>query len=393
MTKLISISADRNIFEEGSAVRARQIEYGKLFDELHIIIFSKKFLGLPEKSQIASNVWVYATNSLSKLFYIKHATKIAGDIIKKNNFSSENSVVTVQDPFETGLVGLNLKKKFGLPLHVQIHTDFLAPNFAKQSFLNGLRVKVAKKLLPKADGVRVVSRRILDSLNSLNRQGSLSGLSFAPGVVPAVLPIFVDIKKIEEAPVNLDLKSKYPQFNFIILIASRLTSEKNIPFAISLFSKLLNVYSRIGLVIVGSGPEEGMLKALVRRLKLQKSVIFEPWQNDLASYYKTANLFLLTSNYEGYGLTLAEAVISHCPVVSSDVGIAPELLRGGQTSPICPVGDMECFFNQISNLIENPGVREQVIHEVYDRLDQVVIFDKKEYLEKYQKGIVETKIR
>lgn len=385
MIKVISVSTDRNIFKENSAVQARQIEYGALFDELHIVVFTKLTSFLPSKIQIAPNVWAYGTHSLSKLLHISQAVKIAERIIADRKFTPENSVITVQDPFETGLVGAKLKKKFALPLHVQIHTDFLNPYFAKESLLNGFRVKMAKKLLPQAGAIRAVSRRIVDGLSGL------SEIFLKPKVTPTILPIFVDIKKIENAPVTVDLKKKYPQFNFIILMASRLTKEKNISFAIKVFEKLVSVYPKIGLVIVGSGPEEKKLASLAKRLKITKNVIFEPWKDNLASYYKTANLFLLTSNYEGYGLTLVEAATALCPVVSSDVGIAPELLKDGAISPICPVGDIACFFNHISNLIENPGIREHLIHESHDRLGKVAIFDKSEYLKKYRESIESAK--
>ena len=72
------------------------------------------------------------------------------------------------------------------------------------------------------------------------------------------------------------------------------------------------------------------------------------WQDDLTSYYKNADLFLNVSNYEGYGLAL-EAAISGCPIVTTDVGIAPELQKSGATISICPVGDVICIADGIIN--------------------------------------------
>lgn len=384
MKKVISISTDRNIFKEDSAVRVRQAEYGALFEELHIIVFTKTSAYLPKKVQIAPNTWVYGTHSVAKLFHISRAEKIAGSIIVDRKMSSGNSVVTVQDPFETGLVGARLKKKFGLPLHVQIHTDFLSPHFSRQFFLNSFRVRMAKKLLPQADAVRVVSKKIADSL-SVSAEVKLK-----PGIVPTVLPIFVDINKFENSPATLDLKKKYSQFNFIILTASRLTTEKNIPLALEVFTKLVAIYPQIGLVIVGSGPEEVNLKWAAKQLGVEKSVIFEAWQNDLFSYYKTADLFLLTSNYEGYGLTLVEAVASRCPVVSTDVGIASELFDIAESSKngsVCPIGGSECLFKSISQFIQNPDIRDKSVNESLGRLDRVLISDKSTYLKRYRESL------
>lgn len=375
--KVISIGTDRNIFKQGSAVEGRTKEYGTLFDELHIVVFSRFFQFLPRKKQISDNVWAYGTNSFSRFFYIRDAKKTAKKIFKKINNGSK-IIVTTQDPFETGLVGLSLKKDLKLPLHVQIHTDFLSPHFSKGSILNNYRLKIAKRVLKEADALRVVSKKIMHSL---------SNVELKSGVVPTVLPIFVDVEKFEKAEIKEDLKKKYPQYNFIILIASRLTKEKNIPMALEVVRRLSFAYPKIGLVIVGSGPEKGRLERLTRRFGIQKHVVFESWKDDLISYYKTANLFLLTSDYEGYGMSIVEAISSHCPVVSTDVGIASEILKDGEKPFVCGVRDTACFFKQISHLIENPQFREHYVHEAHNHLDQITAQDKKTYLSQYKESI------
>ncbi len=376
---VISISTDRKIFEQASPVRARQIQYGGLFDELHIVVFSSRFSHIPAREQIAPNVWVYSTRSLTKLQYIGDAVRIAQTVARERSLSKENTIVSVQDPFETGVVGIRLKKKLGMPLHVQIHTDFLNPYFKKGSIFQAFRVHTGRAVLAQADAVRVVSKRIAESLSKIKLQ---------PGVEPQVLPIFVDIKKIEEATATIDLKKKYPQFNFIILMASRLTPEKNIPFAMDVFKKLHEEYKKIGLVIVGSGPEKHRLVAYARKLGISDSIVFEDWQNDLVSYYKTANMFLATSIFEGYGMTLVEAVASHCPTISSDVGIARDVLTSTNGTFVCPVGDTACFFNAISQLIENSGLRETISYEAASRLNLVVSANESEYLEQYKANVL-----
>jgi glycosyltransferase involved in cell wall biosynthesis len=82
----------------------------------------------------------------------------------------------------------------------------------------------------------------------------------------------------------------------------------------------------VGLVIVGSGSEESELKNLAQKLGIENAVIFEGWQNNLASYYKTCDCFLVTSWYEGYGMTLVEAAAVGTKIVSTDVGIAKEVV-------------------------------------------------------------------
>lgn len=110
-------------------------------------------------------------------------------------------------------------------------------------------------------------------------------------------------------------------------MASRLTREKNIGLAIEAIREIIKSKPRTGLVIVGSGQESEKLKAKSAKLNLEKNVIFEPWidQETLYSYYKTADLFLVTSLYEGYGMTLVEALAAGCPIVSTDIGVAREM--------------------------------------------------------------------
>jgi glycosyltransferase involved in cell wall biosynthesis len=120
-------------------------------------------------------------------------------------------------------------------------------------------------------------------------------------------------------------------------MASRLTKEKNIGSAINAMSDVALRYPRTGLVIVGSGPEKDNLKFKIKNFppeadqppleNLLDNIIIESWTDDLVSYYKTCDLFLLTSNYEGYGRTLVEAAAAGCKIISSDVGVADEILE------------------------------------------------------------------
>src|SRR3989344_3744713 len=291
--KVLSIGSDRNLFVDGSAAQKRIKEYGKLFNELHIIVFSKQKSQITNhKSQIADNIWVYPTNSRNKLFYLLDAYRIGKNLIGNWKLEIGNCAVSAQDPFEAGLVGWLLKRKYKLPLQLQIHTDIFNPYFYRESLKNKLRVWLAKFLLPLSDGIRVVSERIKQSLITQLPNYRLPII---------VLPIFVDIKKIQSAKIKMDLRQKYPDYDFRILMASRLTKEKNIGLAIEAMTEVAIKYPKALLVVVGEGSEAEKLKVKSEKLKVADNVKFEPWTDDLASYYKTADIFLLTSNYEGYG--------------------------------------------------------------------------------------------
>ncbi len=292
---------------------------------------------------------------------------------KKILVASGYWLITSQDPFEAGLAAWMLKKIYKIPLQIQIHTDFLSPYFWKESLINKLRVLLAKFLIPRADGIRVVSERIRASLVAsaclpVGRANSLAPIT--------VLPIFIDVKAIKNAPISIDLHKKYSQFDFIILIASRLTKEKNIGLAIEAMSELVKKYPKLGLVVVGSGPEHKALQKLI--VKGQSSnVVIEPFvsQDTLFSYYKTADLFLLASNYEGYGRTAIEAMAVGLPVFMTDVGLAGETLVNEENGVVVPVGDREAIVDSISSLITDKSKKDKLSTNALKTVEKLITKD------------------
>ena len=338
---ILMISADNKLFEKGSAVQQRMFKYGKLCDQLIIIVFTKRGFA---KIQLAKNIWLYPTNSYDKLFFICDAYKIvkkeilrgvytersecaqndAGKSVQSDNYFlkharqsfSKRWLITTQDPFEAGVVGYLTKKRFKIPWQVQIHTDFLNQYFWQESFKNKIRVILAKWLLPRADSIRVVSDRIKNSLINKLRISNDNIL---------VIPIYVDAEKIKNESPKFNLRQKYSNFDHIILTVGRLAKEKNHKLLLDGFSVFVKKYSKSLLVIVGDGSERKNLEAQIKSLDLTNNVVIEGWQDDLVSYYKGADLFVFNSKYEGYGMAVIEAMTAGLPVLMTDVGCAYDL--------------------------------------------------------------------
>lgn len=365
--KVLLISTDRNILKDGSPVRTRMSEYGTNADSIDIIVFSKKTDNVSVR--ISDNVTAFPTNSINRWLYFFDAISI-GKKLKGAD------IVSSQDPFETGLAGFVISKKVGAKFHIQIHTDIFNPYFIAESFLNRLRLIIARYLLPKAHGVRVVSKRIKNSLvsNKCNLKND-----------PIVLPIFVDVKRHEEALLKFDLRQKYPQFEFIFLVASRLSREKNTLMILEVFERLLKKFPKIGLVIVGDGEVKRCLMLYVADHKLKPNVIFEGWQNDLSSYYKTADAFVAFSDYEGYGMTLVEAASCRIPIITSEVGLVGDVLESGKEALVCKARDTDCLVEKMSQVIEDDELRNSIIDNAYNKVNERAILDKGEYLLEYKK--------
>ncbi len=207
------------------------------------------------------------------------------------------------------MLGLFIARMLNVPLHVQVHTDFLSPHYTQHSFLNRLRVAIAGFVLHRAQHVRVVSDRIKDEIV----------VHYRLKTHISVLPIFVDVEKFRDAPRLSGLEACFEQFKTKLLIVSRLEPEKNVALAIESFAKASPRESC--LIIIGSGSEEEKLKKLTQEKNIAERVFFENAAAPI-DYYPIVDLVLVTSHYEGYGLVIIEALAAGKPVLSTDVGIA-----------------------------------------------------------------------
>ncbi|OGG80374.1 hypothetical protein A3A39_04280 [Candidatus Kaiserbacteria bacterium RIFCSPLOWO2_01_FULL_54_13] len=304
--RVLLISTDRTIFEEGSATRRRHRAYAKCFEELHVVSVSEG----PMSAVRDGNLTIYPVPPYGAFFRslsrrIQATFSIAG-IISRYNID----VVTVQDPFEVGLAALvgmmGTKAKF----HVQVHTDFLSPEYARLSFINRARVFISGFVLRRASRIRVVSERIKASIQDKYRLP----------VPITVLPIFTDVER-KNVSSDEGLRRRFEKHKTKLLVVSRLEPEKNVALALHSFAESAPYDSC--LIIVGSGRKRKALERQANFLGIRDRVYFEG-HVDPTQYYVIADVILVTSQYEGYGLVIVEALAAGKPVLSTDVGIARE---------------------------------------------------------------------
>ena len=234
--KILQIGADRSkrgiLFPDSPAFK-RQEAYAKRFGHLDIIGFSLKGEARPVD---AASLRIYPTGSPAKWRFGFDALRIARGLERPD-------VVSVQDPFETGLVGWLIARRFKVPLHVQIHTDFLSPAYAQLSLMNRARVLLAGFVLRRAAGIRVVSNRIKESIQEY----------YHPDVSVTALPIFVDITRFRDAKMPTE-PSTARKYSYQVLIVARSAPEKNIKFAEDAFKKVAPPDAR--LIVCGDISED-----------------------------------------------------------------------------------------------------------------------------------------
>lgn len=146
----------------------------------------------------------------------------------------------------------------------------------------------------------------------------------------------------------------------VILGVGRLEVEKDFKTLIRSFYKLLDS-CRARLVILGEGSERAELKELAYSLGISDCVQLPGFVDNPFKYMARADIFVLSSAWEGLGNVLIEAMAAGCPVVSTDCRSGPrEILADGKYGPLVPVGNEQKLANAIARRINQPRRSEKL---------------------------------
>jgi glycosyltransferase involved in cell wall biosynthesis len=110
--------------------------------------------------------------------------------------------------------------------------------------------------------------------------------------------------------------------------------------------------SHIKIHMVGEGPDFDALTQRITELNLKEQCIFHGWMDPLQAY-RAADLFLLPSAYEGYGIVAAEALACGCPVLMTPTGGYKEMIREAQTGFVSPSFESTDFINLAMQSLQN----------------------------------------
>ena len=137
-----------------------------------------------------------------------------------------------------------------------------------------------------------------------------------------------------------------------ILGVGRLAPQKNFKLLLEAYHQSMAPSKGIHLVILGVGSEKPKLMQRARALDLESLVHFEGFQGNPYSYMKNAEAFILSSQWEGFGHVLVEAMACECPVISTDCDFGPnDILDRGRYGKLVAVNDMNLMSEEINTVI------------------------------------------
>jgi len=343
--KILNLGIDNSVLDKNSKLAKRAVAYGGLVEKYIIIVpFAEgKIVDLSEK------VKVFGVKTKNKVFGFIKIYNLAKRLMKKEKIN----LISVQDQYYLGFMSLRLAKKFKIGLEIQVH------GFEKYG---GLRKVIAKYILPRANAVRCVSLRLKKELISEFRvkENNIT-----------VAQIFVDIAKMslrgafatkqsrQDALTGIALPSTY-NGKVVFLTIGRLVPVKNIVIQIKAMVEVIKKFPEVELWIIGEGPEKNNLEYIINNLELSEKVKLLGWQGDLRKFYSQADVFMLTSNYEGWGLAVIEAAAYGLPIIMTDVGCAGEVIRNRENGIIISVGDVKKLGEAMVKIMENKDLRKKL---------------------------------
>jgi N-acetyl-alpha-D-glucosaminyl L-malate synthase BshA len=142
----------------------------------------------------------------------------------------------------------------------------------------------------------------------------------------------------------------------VLMHASNFRKVKNIPAVIEIFAQ---VHKRraLKLVMVGDGPEKPAAEQLARELGVERDVLFLGNQDCMEELLPLADVFLLPSSSESFGLVALEAMSAEVPVVASHIGGLPEVVEHGKTGFLHDPGHLAGFVTSVGRLLDDERLR------------------------------------
>lgn len=323
--KIFTLSLDTSVLDPKSKTASRISRYGTVVEKYSVLVPT----AFDAKVTLAENVTAYGTSGKSKIAQLFHGYVLGKILLSEEKYD----VLSVQDQYYVALLGLVLARSRKIGFEVQVH------GFEK---FGGVRARIARYVLKRADGIRAVSERLKKQL--------VSEFGIAPEKI-TVAPVYVEVHRDGLTP-------KQDSTHFVFLTVSRLVPIKDIPMQLDALAELVAWHPNLRLNIVGDGPELEQLEHYAAALGITSFVRFLGRQTDVAEFYREADVFMLTSNKEGWGMTIVEAASFGLPIIMTDVGCAGEFIYTGENGIVIPVGNKKALVEAMKLLIDSESERK-----------------------------------
>jgi L-malate glycosyltransferase len=195
-----------------------------------------------------------------------------------------------------------------------------------------------------SDGVTAVSRDLRDrTMEHFDVHSEIE-----------VIPNFIDLQRFNRQDKEHFRKAITPNGEFIVAHTSNFRKVKRVEDVIHVFHGIASRFPS-KLLLVGDGPERRNLENLCRELGRCQDIIFLGKQDAIEELLAVSDLFLIPSQSESFGLAALEALACGVPVIASNAGGLPEVIKDNYCGFLKEVGDVEGMIKAAVSLFDNPA--------------------------------------
>lgn len=147
----------------------------------------------------------------------------------------------------------------------------------------------------------------------------------------------------------------------IILNVSRLSFIKGHTYLVKVARIIIQNYADVDCVIIGEGEAETSLKEEIKGLGIERRIRLLRSVGDRFEFLSIADVFVLPSLQEGLGLSILEAMAAGIPVVATDIGGIPEIIRNGENGILVPPRDIPALSKAVCRVLEDDALRDRLV--------------------------------
>ena len=175
-----------------------------------------------------------------------------------------------------------------------------------------------------------------------------------------VIPNFIDLDRFQKSDQNHFKKAICPNDEKVVVHVSNFREVKRVPEVVSVFAHILENDIEAKLLLVGDGPDRQRAEQRCRELGMCDEVRFLGKQDQVEDILSIADLFLIPSGSETFGLAALEAMSCSVPVISSNIGGLPEVNIHGETGYLCDLDDIDCMGDYAVKILSDDELHEEL---------------------------------
>jgi len=208
-----------------------------------------------------------------------------------------------------------------------------------------------------------------------------------------VIPNFIDLDRFKKSNKSHFKRAICPNGEKVVVHVSNFREVKRVPEVVSVFKKILDGGVAAKLLLVGDGPDRQKAEQRCRDLGIYEEVRFLGKQENVEEILSIADLFLIPSGSETFGLAALEAMSCGVPVISSDIGGLPEVNKHGETGYLCGLDDVDCMGDYGVKILSDEKLHEELSKNARKRAEHFemdkVVTEYENYYKEIMKGLME----